>query len=106
MRNDYLIRGNMHKFAGKRAIVLGGTSGIGLAATKQLRDAGAEVVAASRRGADGAAKETGVTWESCDVLDRDGLEQLFARYAPYDFLVCAATGGAQSQRAVSGYGPG
>ena len=33
---------------GKRAIVLGGTSGIGLAATRQLEAAGASVLACSR----------------------------------------------------------
>ena len=34
---------------GKRAIVLGGSSGIGLAATNQLASAGVSVVAASRQ---------------------------------------------------------
>ena len=38
-------------FKGKKAIVLGGTSGIGLATVKLLQQAGAEVVAASRRAA-------------------------------------------------------
>ena len=34
---------------GKRAIVLGGSSGIGLAATNQLASEGATVIAASRQ---------------------------------------------------------
>ncbi|MCB1804448.1 MAG: SDR family NAD(P)-dependent oxidoreductase, partial [Candidatus Competibacteraceae bacterium] len=34
--------------AGKKAIVFGGTSGIGLATTKQLAALGAEVIAVSR----------------------------------------------------------
>ena len=34
--------------AGRRAIVLGGTSGIGLAVTRQLEEAGATVIAGSR----------------------------------------------------------
>ncbi len=34
--------------AGKKAIIFGGTSGIGLAATKQLAALGANVVAISR----------------------------------------------------------
>ena len=38
----------MSNFENKKAIVLGGTSGIGLAATEMLRDAGAEVVTGSR----------------------------------------------------------
>jgi len=39
----------MTDFSGKKAIVLGGTSGIGLATTEMLRDAGARVIAGSRR---------------------------------------------------------
>ena len=34
--------------SGKKALVLGGTSGIGLATANQLADGGASVVAASR----------------------------------------------------------
>lgn len=82
---------------GKRAIVLGGTSGIGLAAVQLLEKAGAHVVACGR-GEENLAKtnaQTGdtVTCEQADVLDRDALSALFARYAPIDVLVCAATGG-------------
>ena len=35
-------------FSGKKALVFGGTSGIGLATVNQLREQGAEVVAISR----------------------------------------------------------
>ena len=82
---------------GRRAIVLGGTSGIGLAAVLQLQEAGAQVVACGRR-EENLAKtnsQTGdaVTCERVDVLDREGLSALFARFAPVDVLVCAATGG-------------
>lgn len=90
----------MSKFAGKKAIVIGGTSGIGLATSRQLRDGGASVVAVSRRGAIDE-KDTGdnsnIALESCDVLDREGLIALFQKHAPYDFLVCAATGGARAR---------
>ena len=87
----------MNQFTGKKAIVLGGTSGIGLATVRQLRDAGAEVIAVSRRDPSQMQEESGVQWEQCDVLDRTGLEALFAKHAPYDYLVCAATGGPRAK---------
>jgi NAD(P)-dependent dehydrogenase (short-subunit alcohol dehydrogenase family) len=79
---------------GKRAIVLGGTSGIGLAVSKQLVAAGARVTAASRT-ANRAVAE-GVTVRPVDVLNRAALEQLFKELAPFDILVNAATGGGRA----------
>ena len=83
--------------SGKKALVLGGTSGIGLATAKQLAEGGASVVAASRdpdKASDGLTM--GVDLRACDVLDRDGLSDLFSEHAPFDILVCAATGGARA----------
>lgn len=80
----------------KKALVLGGSSGIGLAASQQLRDAGARVVAISRRGEIGDGGDN-IEAACCDVLDRDALAALFERHAPYDFLVCAATGGPRAR---------
>ena len=56
---------------GKRAIVLGGSSGIGLAATNQLASEGAIVIAASRnpQRAQGSV-QAGVELQVCDVQDR------------------------------------
>lgn len=85
------------KLEGKKAIVLGGTSGIGLATTQQLDVAGVTVVAGSRNLAHiETAKVTTserVTYRAIDVLDREGLATLFSEEAPYDFLVNCATGG-------------
>ena len=82
---------------GRRAIVLGGTSGIGLAASRQLVAAGASVTACSRSdtNADAAAAALGdaASLRRVDVLDRDGLSALFEELAPFDILVNAATGG-------------
>lgn len=79
---------------GKRAIVLGGTSGIGLAVSKQLAAAGARVTAASRTATRAVAE--GVTVRVVDVLDRIALERLFKDTAPFDILVNAATGGGRA----------
>ena len=83
------------KFAGKKALVFGGTSGIGLAAVNQLREQGAQVVAISRDPSK-AGDIPGVTLEACDVRDVDALNQLFAAHAPFDVLISAATGGSRA----------
>jgi NAD(P)-dependent dehydrogenase (short-subunit alcohol dehydrogenase family) len=74
----------------KTAVVLGGTSGIGLAAVEQLAAAGAKVVAGSRTE---RPLPRGARFHAIDVLDRGGLERLFAAHSPFDILVNAATGG-------------
>ncbi len=79
----------MATLAGKKAIVLGGTSGIGLATTEMLRDAGAAVIAGSRR----ECEIDGVDCVQIDVLDRAGLGALFEQHQGFDILVNAATGG-------------
>jgi len=79
--------------AGKKAVVLGGTSGIGLSTTRQLAELGAEVVAVSRNPDKAGELPAGVTTRACDVLDREAMAALFAACAPYDILVSAATGG-------------
>ena len=85
---------------GKRAVVLGGTSGIGLATVQKLLAAGAEVTAGGRSEqniASAADAAPGATFRAIDVLDRDALEALFSDCASFDMLVNAATGG---ERAV------
>ena len=83
--------------SGKRALVLGGTSGIGLAAARLLLEKGAEVIAASRSEAnhERARADLGdtATIRRLDVLDRDAMAALFSELAPFDILVNAATGG-------------
>jgi NAD(P)-dependent dehydrogenase (short-subunit alcohol dehydrogenase family) len=82
----------MPNFENKKAIVLGGTSGIGLAATEMLRDAGAKVVTGSRS----ECEIDGVECEQLDVLDREALRTLFEKHHGFDFLVNAATGGSRA----------
>ncbi len=79
--------------AGKKAIVFGGTSGIGLATAKRLAEKGAEVIAVSRDPSKAGAVPSGITLKKCDVRDRAALTDLFRECAPFDILVSAATGG-------------
>jgi NAD(P)-dependent dehydrogenase (short-subunit alcohol dehydrogenase family) len=82
--------------AGKKAVIFGGTSGIGLAAAKQLVALGAQVIAVSRNPDKAGAVPAGITLKKCDVLDRDAMQALLKECAPYDILVSAATGGARA----------
>lgn len=80
--------------AGKKALVLGGTSGIGLASALRLQSLGIDVFAIGRsEGNLKAAADAGLNTRKADVLDREGLTALFASLAPFDILICAATGG-------------
>jgi NAD(P)-dependent dehydrogenase (short-subunit alcohol dehydrogenase family) len=80
---------------GKKALVFGGTSGIGLATTIKLRDAGVTVVAVSRDPSK-AGDIDGVQLVACDVRDRNGLSALFSEHTPFDILISAATGGSRA----------
>lgn len=82
--------------AGKKAIVFGGTSGIGLAAAKQLAALGAEVIAVSRNPDKAGEMPAGISLRKCDVLDREAMQALFKDCAPFDILVSAATGGSRA----------
>ncbi len=82
--------------SGKKAVIFGGTSGIGLAAAKQLGALGAEVIAVSRDPDKAGEVPTEITLKKCDALDRDAVQALLKECAPYDILVSAATGGARA----------
>ena len=79
--------------SGKKALVFGGTSGIGLSTTHQLAERGAQVIAISRDPSKAGDLPKGVSCEACDVRDRDAMEKLFKQHAPFDILISAATGG-------------
>jgi NAD(P)-dependent dehydrogenase (short-subunit alcohol dehydrogenase family) len=82
--------------AGKKAVVFGGTSGIGLATTKMLAAAGASVVVISRDPSKAGPLPDGVQAQSCDVTDAAAVEATLNALAPYDILVSAATGGSRA----------
>ncbi len=82
--------------AGKKAVIFGGTSGIGLATAKQLAEQGAQVIAVSRNPDKATDLPAGITTMKCDVRDRQALASLFADCAPFDILVSSATGGSRA----------
>ena len=81
---------------GKKAIVFGGTSGIGLSATQMLSDKGAHVIALSRNPDKLKNVPKNVTTKKMNVLARDALEKFFQEVDEYDILVNSATGGARA----------
>ena len=92
---------------GKKALVFGGTSGIGLAAAEQLKEKGAEVVVISRDPSKAGQLEN-IRTVACDVRDTDVLSKVFESEAPFDILISAATGGSRAsgpflQMDIEGY---
>lgn len=81
---------------GKKALVFGGTSGIGLATVQQLIAQGAEVVALGRDEAKAAALPAGASFVQCDVRSRESLQAVFQAQGSFDILVSAATGGSRA----------
>ena len=81
---------------GKKAIIFGGTSGIGLAAARQLAALGAKVIVISRNPEKAGDLPSGISARSCDVRDRDALVALFNSCAPFDILISSATGGSRA----------
>jgi 3-hydroxybutyrate dehydrogenase len=76
--------------SGKRALVTGSTSGIGLAIARELVGEGAEAVLSGFGEAGQIAalcEELGAVHVAADLSTRDGVEALMARAGPIDILV-------------------
>ena len=82
--------------SGKKALVFGGTSGIGLSTVEQLVALGADVVAMGRDASKASALPANVTYRTCDVRDPEALSALYSETGPFDILVSAATGGSRA----------
>ncbi|GAB7129171.1 SDR family oxidoreductase [Silvimonas sp. JCM 19000] len=79
----------------QRVVVMGGSSGIGLATAKRMAAAGAEVIATGRSLARLQAALPGhLTGVAVDATDRAALDAFFATTGPIDHLVLALGGGA------------
>ena len=83
--------------SGKKAIVFGGTSGIGFATIKMLAQKGASKILAVSRNPD-KVKEIPQNAElvKLDVLDETGLKTFFKEQGEYDILINSATGGGRA----------
>jgi NAD(P)-dependent dehydrogenase (short-subunit alcohol dehydrogenase family) len=77
---------------GKKVVVVGGSSGIGLATAELAKAAGAEVVIASRNTdkLKSAAGKLGVTGIVADVTNDDSVVNLFKTCGPIDHVVVTA----------------
>lgn len=78
-----------------RAVVMGGTSGIGLAVAEQLTSAGIKVTVTGRDQAKLSALDGRVAVaERVDGTERDAVTEFFDRHGPFEHLVLAFSPGA------------
>lgn len=83
----------MTELTNRRVVVVGGTSGMGLATARAAARRGAEVVAAGRRPLAERAAVDGVTQAEVDVTDEASIKALFADVGALDHLLVTATAG-------------
>lgn len=91
--NHAVQASNAAQLADKTVLVFGGTSGIGLEAAIQARQAGAQVIVVGRNAvaAEQAAKDHGFAgWRAADVTDADSLQRAVKDITRVDHLVLLA----------------
>ncbi len=78
--------------AGKKVVVVGGSSGIGLSTAEMAKREGAEIIVASRNveRLDKAAEKLNAIAIPADVTNDDSIAKLFQRCGPVDHVVVTA----------------
>jgi NAD(P)-dependent dehydrogenase (short-subunit alcohol dehydrogenase family) len=79
--------------SGRRVVVVGGTSGMGLATVRAAAAQGADVVAAGRRPVAGREPVEGVRQAEVDVTDEASVHALFDAVGELDHLLVSASTG-------------
>jgi NAD(P)-dependent dehydrogenase (short-subunit alcohol dehydrogenase family) len=77
--------------AGRRVVIVGGTSGMGRGAARAACDAGAEVIVVGRRPPSERVNAGSVRHESVDMTDPASVQALLERIGELDHLLVSAT---------------
>lgn len=83
----------MTALAGQRVVVVGGTSGMGLATVRAAIAQGAEVVAAGRRPVGRREPAAGARQEVVDITSEESVRELFRNVGELDHLLVTASPG-------------
>ncbi|WP_287190602.1 SDR family oxidoreductase [Paraburkholderia sp.] len=95
----FIDRSNDMDWQDQKVVVLGGSSGMGLATVSRLKEAGAHVVAVGRdrarlnKALAGLPGRGSVAGEALDCTDRAALDRFFDRVGRFDHLVLTLSGG-------------
>lgn len=86
------VQGDSMDLKGKKVVVVGGSSGIGLATAEMARRKGADVIVASRNAAklDAVAERLNAVAIPADVTSDQSVTELFRRSGPVDHVVVTA----------------
>src|SRR5437588_11912328 len=90
--------------AGRTAMIFGASGALGGAVSTALVESGAAVVGADRAIPDDTRKVSGVDYRAVDVLDDDGMRQLFDSL-PQVWAVLNVVGGFAGQKPLSDLDP-
>lgn len=74
------------------AIIIGGSSGIGLATARCLSSRHAQVIVTGRDAGKLASVDHGIRTQSVDAASRPALDRFFAATGPFDHLILCASG--------------